>query len=578
MAGSRPRASSRTWVAGSSTCTVSTRTSRCSRPWNSARCSTARVGSAPRPRAGECATLATRRVASMTSARGWAATNGRVRARSTCCATSSPRSTRPRSPVCTKPRRSPRTPTSWRMRKRTGARSPPRTKRSKARPRTPWVGPRRARGSGAVLGDRGTAARCRRRSRRRARFAWRSNRSSSIRSGWRLCRPAALLQELTRKYGPGLAEVLEYRTEIATRLEEARDPRRPGGRAGRGAGGRDHRCSAGRRGPDGPAQEGGPAARGGRHRAAPGPRDAPGDVPVELTAAELSDDGADDVTFVLAPNPGEPPRPLARAASGGELSRDAGAPSRVVEAPPTLVFDEVDAGIGGEAGSAVGRALAGLGGQHQVLCVTHLPQVAAFWAHVAVSKSEQGRTRATAARLLDARGRGARADARRRARLGARAGARARAAGARRFGAGQGARRVKLHRRVASEPQVVQGIARVDRRTKDLAKRIGKGEIAVIDHRDIDRVAGESLVAAGVGAVVNANLSISGRYPNGGPIRIVQGGIPILDDVGHDVMDRIRDGDLIELRDGGVARRREDRERRAAPGRRHRSAHGRRGR
>ena len=98
----------------------------------------------------------------------------------------------------------------------------------------------------------------------------------------------------------------------------------------------------------------------------------------------------------------------------------------------------------------------------------------------------------------------------------------------------------------------MQGIALVDRRTKDLAKRIGKGEIAVIDHRDIDRVAGESLVAVGVGAVVNANLSISGRYPNGGPIRIVQGGIPILDDVGHDVMDRIHDGDLIELRDGAV--------------------------
>ncbi len=125
---------------------------------------------------------------------------------------------------------------------------------------------------------------------------------------------------------------------------------------------------------------------------------------VELSAAELSDDGADDVAFVLAPNPGEPPRPLARAASGGELSR-AMLALRVVlsEAPPTLVFDEVDAGIGGEAGSAVGRALAGLGGHHQVLCVTHLPQVAAFAdAHVAVSKSEQrGRTRASAALLLD---------------------------------------------------------------------------------------------------------------------------------------------------------------------------------
>jgi DNA repair protein RecN (Recombination protein N) len=72
-------------------------------------------------------------------------------------------------------------------------------------------------------------------------------------------------------------------------------------------------------------------------------------------------------------------------------------------APPTLVFDEVDAGIGGEAGTAVGRALATLGGQHQVLCVTHLPQVAAFAdAQVAVSKAEtDGRTVAGAELLLD---------------------------------------------------------------------------------------------------------------------------------------------------------------------------------
>ena len=90
--------------------------------------------------------------------------------------------------------------------------------------------------------------------------------------------------------------------------------------------------------------------------------------------------------------------------SGGELSR-AMLALRVVlsEAPPTLVFDEVDAGIGGEAGTAVGRALAGLGGHHQVLCVTHLPQVAAFAdAQIAVAKAEaNGRTRATAALLLD---------------------------------------------------------------------------------------------------------------------------------------------------------------------------------
>ena len=102
-------------------------------------------------------------------------------------------------------------------------------------------------------------------------------------------------------------------------------------------------------------------------------------VSVEIADAERTDDGADDVVFLLAPNPGEPFRPLARAASGGELSR-AMLAVRVVltAAPPTLLFDEVDAGIGGAAGTAVGRLLAALGARHQVLCVTHLAQVAAF--------------------------------------------------------------------------------------------------------------------------------------------------------------------------------------------------------
>src|SRR5262249_28520928 len=85
-------------------------------------------------------------------------------------------------------------------------------------------------------------------------------------------------------------------------------------------------------------------------------------------------------------------------------------------------------------------------------------------------------------------------------------------------------------------------------------KRIGRGEIAIIDHRDIDRVAAESLVAAGVAAVVNASASISGRYPNGGPEKIVAARIPLLDDVGEDVMSEVRDGDLVELRDGGLWR------------------------
>jgi DNA repair protein RecN (Recombination protein N) len=109
----------------------------------------------------------------------------------------------------------------------------------------------------------------------------------------------------------------------------------------------------------------------------------------------LTDDGADSVTFLLAPNPGEPPKPLARAASGGELSRAMLALRLVLtEGPPSLVFDEVDAGIGGEAGTAVGRLLGDLAGRHQVLCVTHLAQVAAYaGTQVAVEKrDERGRT------------------------------------------------------------------------------------------------------------------------------------------------------------------------------------------
>jgi uncharacterized membrane-anchored protein len=111
---------------------------------------------------------------------------------------------------------------------------------------------------------------------------------------------------------------------------------------------------------------------------------------------------------------------------------------------------------------------------------------------------------------------------------------------------------MRRRRHVARAAATVRGVARVDRRTKDLAKRIGRGEIAVIDHRDIDRVAAESLVAAGVAAVVNASPSISGRYPNGGPIRIVEAEIPLLDAVGESVMTQVRDGDVVELHDGAV--------------------------
>ena len=91
--------------------------------------------------------------------------------------------------------------------------------------------------------------------------------------------------------------------------------------------------------------------------------------------------GLDSVAFVIAPNPGEPARPLARIASGGELSRVALAVKQILaeaDRTPTLVFDEIDAGIGGRSAEPVGRSLWELAHSHQVLCVTHLGQIAAY--------------------------------------------------------------------------------------------------------------------------------------------------------------------------------------------------------
>ena len=116
-------------------------------------------------------------------------------------------------------------------------------------------------------------------------------------------------------------------------------------------------------------------------------------------------DPGDDVTFLFAANPGEPLLPLTKIASGGELARTMLAARLVLsESPGTLVFDEVDAGVGGEAALAVGRALAELAANRQVLVVTHLPQVAAFAdAQVRVAKDEHaGRTVATVTVLDDA--------------------------------------------------------------------------------------------------------------------------------------------------------------------------------
>ncbi|MFM7409589.1 MAG: DNA repair protein RecN, partial [Actinomycetota bacterium] len=100
------------------------------------------------------------------------------------------------------------------------------------------------------------------------------------------------------------------------------------------------------------------------------------------------DDPADDVTFLLAANPGSPAAPLAKVASGGELARTMLAIRMVLtDGPPILIFDEVDAGIGGTAANAVAQCLSRLAREHQVFVVTHLAQVAAVAdRHIVVRK------------------------------------------------------------------------------------------------------------------------------------------------------------------------------------------------
>ena len=109
--------------------------------------------------------------------------------------------------------------------------------------------------------------------------------------------------------------------------------------------------------------------------------------------------------------------------------------------------------------------------------------------------------------------------------------------------------------RLAGVRPELAGPARLGRRTKDLVKRLQPGDIAVIDHRDLDRVAADGLVAARVQAVVNVNRSISGRYPNGGPLRLATAGIPLIDEVDGDLFDRVPDGDVVTVADGRVVLR-----------------------
>ena len=206
-----------------------------------------------------------------------------------------------------------------------------------------------------------------------------------------------LLHELRRKYGEHLAAVMDFHAEASARLAQLEDRDRLAARLD------TRRLEV--------LEELRQAERAvgqARRAAAPGLAEAAQvhlrelAMPSAQLAIDIGEDPGDEVTYLLAANVGSPPLPLARVASGGELARTMLALRLVLsEAPPTLVFDEVDAGIGGAAAIAVGRSLAQVATDHQVLVVTHLPQVAA-WANtqVGVTKSSTGgATRTTAAVL-----------------------------------------------------------------------------------------------------------------------------------------------------------------------------------
>lgn len=119
-----------------------------------------------------------------------------------------------------------------------------------------------------------------------------------------------------------------------------------------------------------------------------------GGVPVGKQRFAFGATGIDQVEFLIAPNPGEPFKPLAKTASGGETSRLMLALKTILsdaDAVPILIFDEIDSGISGRSGQVVGEKLWGLGQSHQVLCITHLPQIAALGdRHFQVAKSLRG--------------------------------------------------------------------------------------------------------------------------------------------------------------------------------------------
>ncbi len=226
----------------------------------------------------------------------------------------------------------------------------------------------------------------------------------------------ALVERLKRKYGPELRDVLEFQGRLGAQLAalDAADEtlgRLEGELAAAEADyqAKAERLSAMRR------EAAARLARGAeRQLRALALQSATLRVSVEPLGS-WSARGCDKVALLFSANPGQPARPLAQVASGGELSRVALALKTTLQAQAaalahrrTLVFDEVDAGVGGGVAEAIGRRLRGLAGDSQVLCVTHLPQVACFAdAHYRVEKFASGDTTSASVAAL---GSGERAD------------------------------------------------------------------------------------------------------------------------------------------------------------------------
>jgi DNA repair protein RecN (Recombination protein N) len=223
----------------------------------------------------------------------------------------------------------------------------------------------------------------------------------------------ALLERAKRKYGPSLVDAVGRRNALRQEIDDlAHGDERLSELERRHAGARHEFLAAARSLGAARREVAGEFARGlerllgelAMERAAFDVRFA--DEPLPESAWTAS--GIDEAEFFLSANQGEDPRPLARIVSGGELSRvmlalkTLSAQSRVVR-PPGLVFDEVDAGIGGRVADVVGQTLRRLGATFQVLCITHLPQIAAAASvHFQIEKRVvAGRTKTTVARLDD---------------------------------------------------------------------------------------------------------------------------------------------------------------------------------